>query len=254
MKTTYALTSILSLITTHVFAQDSISDPKIVGTWTTKSFKTFTGPGFYNPVDDRFIEPELTGISYSFTADGFYEEAWYRAISNPTTPSCPSGLLQWQHGSYTIHANKSITLTPIAVDGRQLTSTPCRYDNSIYTRYHQPGFMKEYTIETDKFHNIPRLNLFQFDGSPQQPLYQAYTPPQMLPTQTLNPTAAPSATGKAKRDNEQIFIHNDAPLNKNAIVIPKELIDAEQVWWAGIGLVVIGSAMYMFPSKQNTKP
>ena len=28
------------------------------------------------------FEPQHTGISYSFTADGFYEEAHYRAISN----------------------------------------------------------------------------------------------------------------------------------------------------------------------------
>jgi hypothetical protein len=38
--------------------------------------------GFYNPVADEFIEPSLTGISYSFTPDGFYEEAYYRAIAN----------------------------------------------------------------------------------------------------------------------------------------------------------------------------
>jgi hypothetical protein len=38
--------------------------------------------GFYNPINDSFIEPSHTGISYSFTADGFYEEAYYRAISN----------------------------------------------------------------------------------------------------------------------------------------------------------------------------
>ena len=38
--------------------------------------------GFYNPVADRLIEPELTGISYSFTIDGHYEEAYYRAIPN----------------------------------------------------------------------------------------------------------------------------------------------------------------------------
>jgi hypothetical protein len=38
--------------------------------------------GFYNPVNDSFIEPSHTGISYSFTADGFFESAYYRAVSN----------------------------------------------------------------------------------------------------------------------------------------------------------------------------
>ena len=30
------------------------------------------------------LEPSLPGIAYSFTADGHYEEAYYRAISNRT--------------------------------------------------------------------------------------------------------------------------------------------------------------------------
>jgi Chaperone for protein-folding within the ER, fungal len=54
----------------------------LVGTWTTKSKTVFTGPGFYNPVTDKLTEPRLPGISYSFTADGHYEEAYYRAIAN----------------------------------------------------------------------------------------------------------------------------------------------------------------------------
>lgn len=40
---------------------------------------------FYDPVNDNLIEPELAGISYSFTSDGYYEEAYYRAISNRTS-------------------------------------------------------------------------------------------------------------------------------------------------------------------------
>ncbi|KAK5103332.1 Reversal of tor2 lethality [Lithohypha guttulata] len=247
MKThTLVIAGFALLTSTLVQAQDSI-----VGTWTTKSRKVLTGPGFYNPVDDRLIEPELTGISYSFTADGWYEEAYYRAISNPTNPNCPSGIMQWQHGTYTLPGNGSIFLQPIEVDGRQLISTPCRYDNSVYERYHQPEFIKSYSVETDKFHNVPRLNLFQFDGAPQQPLYLAYNPPQMLPTQTLNPTAAPSATSKAKRDEPQIAMHNDAPLNKNAIIQPTEPLNADKIWWAGISLVAVGSALYMLPSKKQ---
>lgn len=40
--------------------------------------------GFYDPAKEFFIEPALTGISYSFSADGHYEEAYYRAIPNRT--------------------------------------------------------------------------------------------------------------------------------------------------------------------------
>ena len=107
-------------------------------------------------------EPDLTGISYSFTDDGHFEEAYYRAISNrtyptaflalhrsrkdphkltcsspATQPQCPQGIMQFQHGTYSVAANGSLTLTPIAVDGRQLLSNPCSYENAIFTRYNQ---------------------------------------------------------------------------------------------------------------------
>lgn len=159
-------------------------------------------------------------------------------------------MMQWQHGRYTLPGNGSIFLEPIEVDGRQLTSTPCQYDNSVYQRYYQPEYMRSYSVETDKFHNVKRLNLFQFDGAPQQPLYLAYSPPQMLPTQTLNPTAAPSATGKVKRGESQIFLENNEPLNKGAIIRPKEPVNPDQVWWVGVGLIAIGSALYMLPTSK----
>lgn len=134
----------------------------IVGTWTTKSNKTITGPvcpsscinilapvlimvylqSFYDPLNDEFIEPERTGISYSFTEDGHYEEAYYRAIANPQDPSCPSGIMQWQHGSWVMNANNSLSLTPIGVDGRQLMSEPCKYSKGVYTRYNQSELME----------------------------------------------------------------------------------------------------------------
>lgn len=41
--------------------------------------------GFYDPVNDHFTEPKFTGISYSFSADGFFEESYYRAVANRTS-------------------------------------------------------------------------------------------------------------------------------------------------------------------------
>lgn len=41
-----------------------------------------------------------------------------------------------------MNANGSLTLTPIAVDGRQLLSEPCNGDNAVYTRYNQTELMK----------------------------------------------------------------------------------------------------------------
>lgn len=50
--------------------------------------------------------------------------------------------MQWQHGSYTINANGSLSLSPIEVDGRQLLSNPCASKNSIYTRYNQSEYFE----------------------------------------------------------------------------------------------------------------
>lgn len=109
----------------------------LIGTWSTKSNSTLTGPGFYDPLNEKLIEPTHTGISYSFASSGHYEEAYYRAVANPQNPSCPSGIMQWQHGSWTFNANGSLSMAPIEVDGRQLLSTPCSFKNSVYTRYNQ---------------------------------------------------------------------------------------------------------------------
>ncbi|EME44088.1 hypothetical protein DOTSEDRAFT_79959 [Dothistroma septosporum NZE10] len=226
----------------------------IIGTWSTKSNKTLTGPGFYNPVEDKMIEPERTGFSYSFTDDGFYEEAYYRAIANPQNPSCPAGIMQWQHGTYEKNDNGSITLTPISVDGRQLMSKPCDYDNGIYTRYNQTELFKSWEVLTDPYHNIPRLNLFKFDGSPMAPMYLAMSPPQMLPTTTLNPTT--SSTGGAKSTNKaKRSLEYEVPLNwkpqlfeaNHSDVVHR--INAERLWWVGLTFTGVGGLLYFGPRR-----
>lgn len=230
-------------------------DDGLVGTWTTKSKAVFTGPGFYNPVTDKLTEPSHPGISYSFTADGHYEQAYYRAISNPQQPACPSAMMQWQHGTYTLEGNGSLILIPFAVDGRQVMSSPCSYSQSIYTRYHQPELIKRYEVLIDPFHNVKRLNLYRFDGSPMHPMYLAYSPPQMLPTSTLNPTATSSASAGKPTSNSRIKrgIDNESgeknePLNKNTILTPSEPFNADRWWWMGVGLTAIGTMLYMYPS------
>lgn len=50
--------------------------------------------------------------------------------------------MQWQHGAFTLFVNGSIVLAPIAVDGRQLLSDPCKKDVATYTRYNQTEFFK----------------------------------------------------------------------------------------------------------------
>ncbi|KAF2788914.1 hypothetical protein K505DRAFT_410614 [Melanomma pulvis-pyrius CBS 109.77] len=214
----------------------------LVGTWSSKSNSTLTGSGFYDPVNEKFTEPAHTGISYSFTADGHYEEAYYRAIANPQNPKCPQGIMQWQHGSFTKEANGSLVMAPIAVDGRQLYSDPCAYKSAIFTRYNASEMFKRYEVLTDGYRQITRLNLYKFDGSPLIPLYLAMSPPQMLPTTTLNPltTSTPGgakATSKVRR--------SELPLNHN--VFEKrtpQMQRADNVWWFGVFLTTSGGVLY----------
>lgn len=163
------------------------------------------------------------------------------------------------------------------MDGRQLYSDPCLYKSAVYTRYNtselfevcpfqcdsrptsslrydptyqtsnkliQHPLPQRYEVVTDEYHHIPRLNLYKFDGSPLMPLYLAYSPPEMLPTTTLNPltTSAPGgakATGKVKR--------SELPLNHNVINkrTPQQQ-QADRWWWFGVFLTASGGVLYIF--------
>lgn len=217
-------------------------DFSLVGTWSSKSNTVFTGPGFYDPVDELLIEPDLPGISYSFTEDGYFEEAVYQITPNPQNITCPSAVLIYQHGRYTENANGSLTLEPFAVDGRQLLSQPCQ-DNgtSTYSRFSQVEAFRNYELSIDDFHGRYKLQLYEAYGRQFQPLYLAYRPPLMLPTVTMNPTGAdsPRETGlklKVKRSLENRY-------KTNSIRQPKYNYDLW--WWISVGLVVGGSTLYI---------
>ncbi|CAG8952475.1 hypothetical protein HYALB_00004473 [Hymenoscyphus albidus] len=261
--------SLPSLLIAGAFLATSASaaiDPQLVGTWSSKSAKVITGPGFYNPVNDSFIEPTHTGISYSFTEDGFYESAYYRAVSNRTyetpgshadgnsiaaEPQCPMGMMQWQHGTVVMNADLSLSLTPFTSDGRQLQSNPCTSTtHATFTRYNQSEVMAKWQVYEDPYTKMQRLDLYMFDGSPIQPLFLAYKPPMMLPTQILNPTAAATGASKAKRT---LGAELPLPLNQNAKHVKRGLeqhslmqrVDLSIVWWTGLGMIVFGGTAYM---------
>lgn len=100
----------------------------------------------------------------------------------------------------------------------------------------------------DSYSKAQRLNLFAFDGSPLNPMYLAYRPPEMLPTMTLNPTVSASgagatSTGKAKRSLENMdgFVE---PLNKKILEKHREPGNANKLWWMGVGMTALGSIGY----------
>lgn len=216
--------------------------------------------------------------------------AYYRAISNrnwnsfsnfdeialtynsATTPQCPRGIMQFQHGNYQKSDNGSLVLTPFGVDGRQLISDPCNSATAVYTRYIQQEFFqvrlscsnkkecdkilmiyvywKKYEVVTDRFSNTKRLNLFAFDGAPLNPMYLVYQPPQMLPTQLLNPTSA-SAT-EAKQTNSVPAKRHLENLKSVQMPLKTEVFsytgwytpNADWLWWFGTGITALGGVGY----------
>ncbi|ODQ47049.1 hypothetical protein PICMEDRAFT_31069, partial [Pichia membranifaciens NRRL Y-2026] len=215
----------------------------IVGTWSSKANTVFTGPGFYDPVDELLIEPALPGISYSFTEDGYWEEAIYQITPNPRNHSCPSAVLIFQHGKYTKADNGTLTLTPFKIDGRQLLSEPCNDGGvSVYTRYNQTEVFKAFQVYVDPYHGRWRIDLIKSTGEYMQPLYLAYQPPQMLPTITMNPTATAeygldlSLSERIKRSLENRYKTN---------AIKKDSLNYSLWWWSSASMMALGAIMFV---------
>ncbi|BGP20329.1 hypothetical protein JCM10213_007119 [Rhodosporidiobolus nylandii] len=186
-----ALLSLLSLsFSTLARAQDFTSNATgFAGTWSTGSGAVTTGPGFADPMnnDQPFLYPANTGISYSFTDDGYFEEAQYRFNSNASDPQCPQAVVIWQHGKYAFHPNGSLTLDPssFASDGRIQVQDPCAATTSVLTYYSQWELYNGWEITVDAHHAAYMLQLYRFDGSKMPRLYLTVRPPTMLPTTSL---------------------------------------------------------------------
>lgn len=236
--------SLLSLILLLQLVVGAPNMAELEGTWTSKLNAVFTGPGYYDPVDELLIEPALPGISYSFTSDGHYEEALYRITSNPQNHSCAIASMTYQHGTYEILSNGSVVLTPIAVDGRQLLSDPCGTSdtNAQYVRYVQLTWFEKYQVSISGYYGRYMLQIYQFDGSPMQPLYLAYKPPMMLPTYALNPTDKALETSSSLRRRVKRSLENQ--YRTNAI---KEFSNSrfDTLWWGAVAALGVGSAVFV---------
>ncbi|KAF5101135.1 hypothetical protein D0Z00_000981 [Geotrichum galactomycetum] len=235
---------------------------QLEGTWSSKSNAVFTGPDFYDPVDELLIEPALPGISYSFTADGYWEQALYRVTGNPRNPKCPTAVLVFQHGSYEILSNQTLVMTPFRVDGRQLVSDPCKSSKSIYQRYNDTVIMQKWEVYVDPYHGRYRLDLYQYDGARLPPLYLAYKPPMMLPTMTMNPTeGASQPTGSSDSESQSSTAEAAATASSAASLrtrirrglenrsrtpaVKKQSFDLEKLWWFGVSLVGVGATGWL---------
>jgi len=156
----------------------------LIGTWVSGSQGVITGPGFVNPLNFSFNYPKVTGVSYSFDKNGHFEEAFYKFSVNASQPNCITGVLQWQHGKYQALSNGSIVMDPISSDGRQQVQDTCSPVSNIIQQFNTTVLMKFWEIRTDELLG-KELLLYQFDGTPVQPLYPYANPPIMLPVETL---------------------------------------------------------------------
>jgi len=125
LLTVVLASSLFGTTSAQQIVYDSIHNvTAITGTWSSGNKAVLTGLGFANPANMSFNYPATTGISYSFTGDGFYEIARYRFNSNGSRPMCITGVVVWVHGTYTLNSNGSITATPFG-DGYQQIQDPC---------------------------------------------------------------------------------------------------------------------------------
>jgi len=182
---------------------DSIHNATFLsGTWSSGAKNVMTGAGFANPANMSFIYPQTTGISFSFTNNGYYESSRYRFTSNGSHPTCITGVVVWVHGTYTFNPNGSMTMTPFG-DGYQQVQDPCAAVSNFIEPYNDIELYQSWRIFLDPTTGY-HLHLFQFDGSPMNPMFLISTTPNMLPTQKLrNATAATNST-------------SDRTLNSNA--------------------------------------
>jgi hypothetical protein len=109
---------------------------------------------------------------------------------------------------------------------------------------------QKYQVYTDPYTKLLRLDLYKFDGSPMNPMFQAYNPPQMLPTVTMNPTATATASGKKSKRTAGASVPE--ALNKDALHIKRDFerplihrIDLNMLWWGGVGMIIFGGTAYL---------
>jgi hypothetical protein len=192
MKLSSTLTILLASLATTVLAQDdqgpisfdSIHNlTNIYGTWSSGSKRVVTGPDFANPANMTFNYPKTTGVSYSFSPDGFYEIARYRFIGNGSEPTCITGVIGWVHGRYSLNANGSITMVAFA-DGYQQIQDPCAAQSNFIEPYTAREYYKGWRIFQDPTAGY-KLHLFMWDGSPVAPMFQISATPNMLPKTVL---------------------------------------------------------------------
>ena len=99
---------------------------------------------------------------------------------------------------------------------------------------------QSYTVSTDPYHKVRRLDLYGHDGAPLHPMYLAYETPKILPTTTLNPLHAQAA--KSKRD----LSDSSSSFTMQNLIQSESLVSPERWWWFGIIATSLGGIALMY--------
>jgi len=102
-------------------------------------------------------------------------------------PTCITGVINWNHGNFTLNKDGSITLRPLP-DGFQQIQDPCAAVSNFIEVMDQEETYTNWRIFLDASDG-PKLHLFQFDGAPLPPMFQVSRTPIMLPKGNLIPVA-----------------------------------------------------------------
>lgn len=238
-----ALALALALVLPAVRAQGDLSAANNVtdleGTWSSNAAVS-TGGDFCTPAEMTFTYPNNTGIAYSFTNTGYFEEAQYRYTANASNPSCIQATIFWQHGKFGLNDNGSITLYPFGTDGRIQVQDPCAAVTNIITYYDQQTLYADWGIVIDQQTGNYVLNVNRFDGAKMPPMYLTAKPPNMLPTQILTGVNASGQTqGGRKRSTMSINPFRRSSAAPARTGFARETLLAGAVGSAIVGIVVM---------------
>nr|ODN99983.1 hypothetical protein L204_02428 [Cryptococcus depauperatus CBS 7855] len=187
-----------------VFAQGDLSAANnltdLEGTWTSN---TAVSTGGFALVDLAAVNMRrttmLTIYAEYFTNNGFFEEVRYQYNSNATNPSCIQAYIAWQHGTYSLNDNGSISLFPFSSDGRIQVQDPCAATTNVITYYNNQVLFSDWGITVDSSTGQYILQLNRFDGAKLARMFLAAKPPNMLPTQYITGVNASGQTNTRKR-------------------------------------------------------
>lgn len=98
-----------------------------------------------------------------------------------------------------------------------------------------------FTVSTDAYHHVRRLDLASFDDAPMHPMYLVYKPPQMLPTTTLNPASL--ETGKSKRHVRRDIARS---ASVDGFIRSDDLINPDRWLWFGIFMTAMGGIAIIY--------